>query len=372
MRSKKKFIDPKNERTTTFALIHRSQRDPLAADSDAPQRLLQPILSKEESRKRKDEERDHGVFYDDDYDYLQHLKSRKEAEYDFDEIDKFVMESKEVKKAQEAQKKSNLKLPDVVFASKEEEEIGLLNKAAPHKGPLLDWDPDIVETLDDAFAHEEVYTLKDLEKEGLDENGDDDAEADLDMILAGAQEEGEYMEEYDDEEVDYTDYDSDEALDDVPSLEGDRFSNFSEEETKSKFTNYSMSSSVIRRNNGLQLLDDKFDKFMDDYDEQDIGGCEGDDLEGYEIEDSKRMKQMVNEYEENKRLDRQEYDEVLRKTMEKINEDSSDNENEVIEVTEAEPEDRFDCESILTTYSNIYNHPKLISEPRIKVIESSD
>ena len=27
------------------------------------------------------------------------------------------------------------------------------------------------------------------------------------------------------------------------------------------------------------------------------------------------------------------------------------------------PERKWDCESILSTYSNIYNHPKLISEP---------
>ena len=33
-----------------------------------------------------------------------------------------------------------------------------------------------------------------------------------------------------------------------------------DEETKSRFTNYSMSSSVIRRNDGLTLLDDRFEK----------------------------------------------------------------------------------------------------------------
>ena len=64
------LVKAKNERTTTFALIHGSQKDPLAADSDAPQRLLQPILSKEEGQKRKAEEREFGVFYRDDYDYF--------------------------------------------------------------------------------------------------------------------------------------------------------------------------------------------------------------------------------------------------------------------------------------------------------------
>jgi len=35
---------------------------------------------------------------------------------------------------------------------------------------------------------------------------------------------------------------------------------FSDEETKTQFTNYSMSSSVIRRNQGLTVLDDKFEQ----------------------------------------------------------------------------------------------------------------
>ena len=68
---KKKFIDPKKENTQTFAIIHRSQKDPLAADSDAPQRVLQALPSWDEIKKRKEEEREFGVFYDDEYDYLQ-------------------------------------------------------------------------------------------------------------------------------------------------------------------------------------------------------------------------------------------------------------------------------------------------------------
>jgi hypothetical protein len=28
--------------------------------------------------KKKEEEREHGIFYDDDYDYLQHLKNRSD------------------------------------------------------------------------------------------------------------------------------------------------------------------------------------------------------------------------------------------------------------------------------------------------------
>merc|ERR1712062_555514 len=314
-------------------------------------------LSKEEEKKRKEQEREFGVFYEDDYDYLQHLKSRKEVEYDFDDMDKFVMES-----GSKPEKESNLKLPDVVFASKEEEEIGLLNKAAPHKGPRFDWDEDIVETLDDEFKHEQVFTLKDLE--GLDENEDEFEDTDgLDMILADAQDPNAPQVLVDSD--DYSDYDSDEALDEVGSLEGG-FSNFSDEETKSKFTNYSMSSSVIRRNDPLQLLDDKFDNFMDGYGDEEIGGCEGEELEGYQKEDSVVMKHMVNEFEKAQQEKRQDLIEAERPN---IDIDESDDDVPVIEEVEEEPEDKFDCESILTTYSNIYNHPKLISEPRNKRIQ---
>ena len=54
------------------------------------------------------------------------------------------------------------KLPPIVFGSKgQEENVGLLNKAAPTGlSDLLEWDPDIVETLDDNFKHEVVYKLK--------------------------------------------------------------------------------------------------------------------------------------------------------------------------------------------------------------------
>ena len=63
---------------------------------------------------------------------------------------------------QEPSLKASENLPSCVFASKGlEENVGLLNKAAPTGlSDLLEWDPDIVETLDDNFKHEVVYTLK--------------------------------------------------------------------------------------------------------------------------------------------------------------------------------------------------------------------
>lgn len=52
---------------------------------------------------------------------------------------------------------------------------------------------------------------------------------------------------------------SDEEADEVGSLNEPQYT-FKDEETKSRFTEYSMSSSVMRRNQQLTLLDDKFEK----------------------------------------------------------------------------------------------------------------
>jgi len=355
---KKKFIDPKNEQTQTFAVIHRSQKDPLAADSDAPQRILQPLESKAEGKKSKEEERELGVFYDDEYDYLQHMKTRDEFLSD-NVLDEFTLEASAPTVKPARHPISNVKLPDVVFASKDQEEVGLLNKAAKSSGPLLDWDPEIVETLDDEFKHETVYTLKDEDMEE-----DDNDEFGLDAILNQAKLER----DEDDDSDDYSDYDSDEALDQVPSLDG---GNFSDEETKSKFTAYSMSSSVIRRNNGLTNLDDQFDKFFDNYEEDEVGGCELDELEGVKSENSDPMKLLLAQHAID-RVKSEPHDVSLRKDMmgfidEAVIENIFD-QKELIEAEEVEPEDRFDCESILTTYSTLYNHPKMISEPSIKPI----
>lgn len=34
---------------------------------------------------------------------------------------------------------------------------------------------------------------------------------------------------------------------------------------------------------------------------------------------------------------------------------------------EEEVKEKWDCESILTTYSNLYNHPRLIEEPKVNI-----
>ena len=120
----------------------------------------------------QEEERKFGVFFDDDYDYMQHLREKEDLYKDFTDMDEFlsirkrsdkvntlktVLEGGESSEDREGGgRQSNIQLPSSVFASSMEEDVGVLNRAAPRSGPLLDWDPDIVETLDDDYKHERV------------------------------------------------------------------------------------------------------------------------------------------------------------------------------------------------------------------------
>jgi len=68
--------------------------------------------------------------------------------------------------------------------------------------------------------------------------------------------------------------------------------------SKTKYTNYSMTSSVIRRNQGLQNIDEHFDKVFDEYDDQEIGALDSHQIneQGASIEDD-LVKQTVQQFE---------------------------------------------------------------------------
>jgi protein LTV1 len=68
--------------------------------------------------------------------------------------------------------------------------------------------------------------------------------------------------------------------------------------SKTKYTNYSMTSSVIRRNQGLQNIDDHFDKVFDEYDDQEIGPLDSRHIneQGVSIEDD-LVQQTVDQFE---------------------------------------------------------------------------
>lgn len=343
-------------------MVHRSQQDPLIVDENAPQHVLVPTDStlnpgpsakpKVDLKKRKEEQQKFGVFFDDEYDYLQHLRTVDEQVVEWEPVEP-RQKSKEVKPKEDEPK---LKLPSSVFASEFEEDEGLLRRAIPSKGPRPDWDPDVVAALDDDFDFEDPNNE-------LEDNFIEMAMQDKETIEEGDEEEYEDDERaWSDADSNEADYSDDEDHDKLAPLRG-----FGQEETKSRFTEYSMSSSVIRRNEQLSLLDDKFEKFYEQYDDLEVGALDCEEIEGSIDPNNDILLQYATEFKkEHKNIPYEKSHDIARLTKLQIKDESSEEEMIELEVSDDE-EKKWDCESILSTYSNLYNHPKLINEPARKL-----
>lgn len=488
-RKKGKFIDKK--KAVSFRLVHRSQRDPLAADADAPQHVLQPLdgAGTADPDERRKAQVKSGIFYEDNYDYMQHLRTVEEYHNvhlsepihaptepqlpDLDDEDPeglrlfrktsrgFVPIVKEDEESAKTKSKSTeenlvrvgegeLRLPASAFASHKEEKVGLVNQGASNsqpRGPLIGWDPDIVEALDEDFDLDDPENL-------LDDN-----------FVLKANQDGQFgeSEEDDDSEGDWTsEDDSDDYYEEAKGMDvvttrfgnatnlnaaaggaltlttgeqvgdlkarieemkrsmakdasrrgmeeddfGLGFGDFDDlEETKSRFTEYSMTSSVIRRNDQLTLLDDRFENLYKQYDDDQIGGLDGEELgsggggnvykiinaKSAAVDDNEKFDDGPNPFndillefeKQNTKLTANEVLEKLRdmETIKKDDEDDSaeeeeeDNEEVLVRLTTFEKpreKNNWDCESIISTYSNLYNHPKKISEPSKKKSKKMD
>uniref|UniRef100_A0A8C1NDD3 Protein LTV1 homolog n=1 Tax=Cyprinus carpio TaxID=7962 RepID=A0A8C1NDD3_CYPCA len=134
---KKSFINKKN--AVCFHLVHRSQKDRLAADETAPQHVLLPA-AKVEVEKRKQDQCKFGVFFDDDNNFLQLLR---EASQPAELVsaprlhrDCYGPVASPADDEHRTTCTASINLPSSVFASEFEEEVGLLNKAAPVSGEI--------------------------------------------------------------------------------------------------------------------------------------------------------------------------------------------------------------------------------------------
>lgn len=356
MGKKKKNQFIKKKEAHKFSLVHRSQRDPLQADEEAAQHVLKPITDQHsEISDTKEEKIEHGIYFDDDYDYMQHLRPRGEgmlvyADESLNEKDRNT----------EKVPYGNVKLPSEVFASNEEEHIGMLNKGVLPKGPQPEWDPDIVAALDDGVDFDDPDNF-------LDDN--------FIAFANAAENAGEYSRDIgshnyadgNDEE-----FDTDSEASDISSnnfFSDEDIDGFAKEETKSRFTEYSMTSSVIRRTEGLKVLDDRFERIMEEYDEEEIGCIDHEEVQGALSANNDLINSVVDGF----------LDSTKTHTLEEVKGDDADENEKIIEAEESsdtedeekifaqfktEPKEKWDCESILSTYSNIYNHPKLITEER--------
>ncbi|XP_058974826.1 protein LTV1 homolog [Musca domestica] len=377
-KGKKAFIDRKN--AVTFHLVHRSQHDPLVTDSEAPQRVLVEAGARQPQKqtsndpadveKRREEQKKYGIHFDDDYNYLQHLKKPE-----MDTVWEYVENPNQARKRVEENRLTTapkLNLPSSVFATEFEEDEGMLNKAAPQPGPRPDWDPDVVAALDDDFDFEDEenqleddFVLKAMEGEGDDDDDEDyDDDDDYKDDVSG--------EDFDSDDLHDSELEDEELMDRLGPLM--RNKRFDKDDTKSQFTEYSMSSSVIRRNEQLTLLDDRFERFYATYDDPELGDLATEEIEGswgqkhpYVLGCYKLFKKSNEIMEYNKEWDKKRIEKYAT-----VVEGDHDPDEELVEVEVEDPkEKKWDCESILSTYSNIYNHPKLIDEPKRRSRQNS-
>merc|ERR1712193_499523 len=128
----------------------------------------------------------------------------------------------------------------------------------------------------------------------------------------------------------------------------------SADETKSRFTDYSMTSSVIRRTQGLKILDDRFERIMEEYDEEEIGAVDHEEMTGPRNVNCDLMTHIVEEFIQ---------DHTKIPFGDAVDESAAD--EKLFKEFEKKEKAEWDCESIISTYSNLYNHPKIIDEPKI-------
>ncbi|KAI9596280.1 Low temperature viability protein-domain-containing protein [Syncephalis fuscata] len=361
-----------------------------------------------------------GVSFDDsEYDYTQHLRPIGNQGAIF--LEAPTRERKEKKSSvqikddvstvdESPRNPSKTLLPAEVLPSVYEMPIGLMNQPAVVQGLQPDMDPELREAL-------EALELSDNEEED-DEEAEDTLDDDFIAQLDADADSNEDAFDFDVVgESDEDDYDDDENDDEggwerrflkfkqlraaaADDNQSDRF------ETGSVGTGFSMSSSAMFRNEKLTMLDEQFDRIQEEYERNDDDEENDDDDDDADIDPKtgRRTHISIKQREDFEAIldDFLDKYEVIGKKMlpmlhgsagEKlgayrhallVDEDDTDagrikeataqlNERAYRSTIDAaksidmlypqeKERDAWDCESILSTYSNLENHPGLIQE----------
>ncbi|KAF8640432.1 hypothetical protein AX17_000097 [Amanita inopinata Kibby_2008] len=373
---------------------------------------LESILSSEDvehdKRAHVGEAALYGIYYDDtEYDYMQHLRQVGVQE---DGVESVLIEATPNIMAKN---KSGLDLPNSVFASKDElPRTYESQQAIPESigGFQPDMDPHLRQVLealeDDAFVDDELDDgffgeIVEGGERGLDE------QIGFDFREEGSDEKDGPMEYQNEEgpgedapwEERFAYYQKQRALekqteesdDGFASEEGDTVQGLPSMSVigakrrrrngTSVASGYSMSSSSMHRNEALQTLDECFDQIMlKEYNDAEkiLSDEDRDSDEAPELITSRgdfevMMNEFMNDYEilgrklqaksrddagsDNPDLFRQPMGEVERR---KVRESNGEEQDGFIPVEMENKRDRWDCETILSTFSNLENHPRLI------------
>lgn len=291
-----------NKKSVKFTLVPRPQRDPLAADFEAPQHVLIPKGGVD----------------------IEEVKNK------FPGID------------------------PIVFPSQNEERVGMLERA--HQGQGLTLDSDILRAMSKDFDYNDPQNII-----------DDDF---MDQAGGLIEDEGEIPDDLFDDEPEIIRFDKGYDNQDDEDFDEDDDMDVRSQDNRT-FTNYSMTSSVMRRSQGLQQIDEHFERLFEEQyaDDTEIGALDLVEVQGEKVlTDMEELRQMNKEVKSLRKKDhKDDYEPVIVSDHHKnaiIGDDSSD--EDLVEVEVQRRENRVDCESILSYNSNLYNHPKLIVEPRRK------
>ncbi|TFY68604.1 hypothetical protein EVJ58_g912 [Rhodofomes roseus] len=432
--------------TQHFQLVHRSQRDPLIHDPEASQHVLKAFergnvakgksraelekslapseLAHDKDRANIGEATLYGVYYDDtDYDYMQHLRPVGMQEAG---VDSMLIEAP-VKPKGKTKSKDPIKLldlpPDVLPSTSEISRNYEAQQNIPSSiaGFQPDLDPHLRQTLealeDDDFVDDDLdddffgvlvgegelapeeHLKYEFKEEGV-ENGDvgtkgephaeaaeDEEEAGWEARFAKFKKAQKEAPPTDASDID----DYSEGGDTVGTLP--QFSVIGGKKRRkgsSDASGYSMSSSSMFRNEGLTMLDERFEEIQKQYDsdeEEEEDGPSDDSDEAPELITTREdFDAMMNEFLDNYEIlggkmrpiltgdTATEKLDTIRKALGKarLRNDDEDNNSEADDILMPldvdEKQERWDCETILTTYSNLENHPRLIKARQDKPV----
>lgn len=305
-------MSSKKNNKVKFLLAPRPQRDPLAADFEAPQNVLIP----------------HG----------QDVGKIKERFKDLD--------------------------PDV-FVSETETRKGMLERAHQSEGLVLD--PDILKAMSTEFDYNDPNNVIDddfFEQAGglIADDDEEFEEFDLDNLDEELEKAESSSYQPQDDIVMSQDH-GDGGDDDEDDDDDDEF-----EDTKTVFTNYSLTSSVLRRNQGLQQIDEHFERLYEKQyaNDSEIGDSESTNVEGQaSLTNHDQIRKLKREVTIARKRD---HDHVYQPEIVSDHHKNAiigdSEEQDLVEVEVTRRENRVDCESILSNCSTLFNHPKLIVEPR--------
>lgn len=315
MGKKKAFIDKKSAKS--FKLIPE-QHNPEQEEKFIP------------TKEHLEEQHKYGVYFDDDYDYMKHMKSVKNG---------FTLQSTDD--------------PE----DEEEVEERVIIRAPAHPFPF-----------GSSSAPQNVNFFDDELEKAL-EGDFGEVEGDLDdnfiEMAGGIVTEGAMMYRQPRREIVDSDFEDEEEDNEEEYSEDYGYDGQDDEEMEEE--------AAPRREGEQREIDDAFDKLLEaDYNEDQLGELDGDDenIAGMLEPDDGRLKRLAAEVPKDPEYEEKLAKDYVRQRMALIEAGviKDTEEEEIVEVDESSRKRmKWDCESFASQYSNIYNRPTLIKDANTRL-----